>query len=212
MFVHQERLLITGSSRVIDAIRWGDGQGMVERASCRDIRLAVSDKDSRNVVDLGRHDAAAYDIEARAMIAGVASRRPAGVLSGTTTEFLANQDGAFEMRITLREGDVGPSVVRYVGRDVIASNQLASDRVLAMKAQGGSFSVLHAPSLDNPSGWHEKIARKGSLLLTPCRNREGRCDRVEVPGSYLRPWSETRTWGLAEGKVFWEEMALRWGD
>jgi hypothetical protein len=212
MFVHQERLVVTGSSRVIDAIRWGDGQGMVERASCRDIRLAVSDKDSRNVVDFGRHDAAAYDIEARAMVAGVASRRPAGVLSGTTTEFLANQEGAFEMRIALREGDVGPSVVRYVGRDVIAFNQLASDRVLAMKAQGGSFSVLHAPSVDNPSGWHEKIARKGNLILAPCRNREGRCDRVEVPGSYLRPWSETRTWGIADGKVFWEEMALRWGD
>jgi hypothetical protein len=212
MFVHQERVVVTGSSRVTDAIRWGDGQGMVERASCRDIRLAVSDDASRNVVDFGRRDAYVYDIEARSMIAGVASRRPAGVLSGTSIEFLANQEGAFEMRIALREGDVGPSVVRYVGSDVIAFNQLASDRVLAMKAQGGTFSVLHAPSVDNPAGWYEKIARKGSLRLAPCRDREGPCERIEVPGSYLRPWSETRTWGMGDGKVFWEEMGLRWGD
>lgn len=212
IFLHQERMVITGSSRVIDAIRWGVGSGMVERATCRDIRLAVSDKDPRVVVDFGRHDAFAYDIERRVTTAGVSSRRPAGVLSGKTTEFFANQEGAFEMRVTLRDGDQGPSLVRYVGRDVIAFNQLASDRVLAIKAQGDVFSVLHAPSVDNPSGWQEKIALKGSLRLVPCRDRNGRCDKIEVPGSYLRPWSETRVWGIDGGKIFWEERARRWGD
>ena len=212
IFLHQERMVITGSSRVIDAIRWGVGSGMVERATCRDIRLAVSDKDPRVVVDFGRHDAFAYDIERRVTTAGVSLRRPVGVLSGKNTEFFANQEGAFEMRVTLRDGDQGPSLVRYVGRDVIAFNQLASDRVLAIKAHGDVFSVLHAPSVDNPSGWQEKIALKGSLRLDPCRDRDGRCDKIEVPGSYIRPWSETRVWGIEGAKIFWEERARRWGD
>lgn len=44
VFVHQAKAVITGSSRVTDAIQWGVGEGRVDRAMCRDIRLAVTDE------------------------------------------------------------------------------------------------------------------------------------------------------------------------
>lgn len=146
------------------------------------------------------------------MTTGVSVRRPAGALAGSTTEFLSNQQGDFEMRVVLSEGDIGPAVARYVGREIIAFNQLASDRVLGMKAVGQAFLVLHPSSAGIGSGWHEKIAVKGEDRLMPCRERDGRCEKVGVPGSYLRPWSETRNWGIRDGKLYWEEAGVRWGD
>jgi hypothetical protein len=212
MVVNDDKLVLVASSSVLDAIRWGGGQGMIDGSARRNVRFAVSDKDLRTLVDFGESESLAYDIGRRMLVASEACHRPAGVLSGTKTEFLSNKEGVFEMRVTLRERDRGPAVVRYVGSDVIRFNQLASDRVLAVKADGGGMFVRHEPSSGNPSGWLEHLPSRGSLILKSCRDRDGPSLRVDVPGSYLRPWSEARAWGVDSGRVFWEETAMRWGD
>jgi hypothetical protein len=185
---------------------------MIDDSGRTDVRFAVSDKALRTMVDFGKSADQAYDLGRRMLVPSENCHRPAGVLSGTKTEFLSNTSGVFEMRITLREGDRGPAVVSYLGGDVIRFNQLASDRVLDIKSIGGDLFVRHASSSGEQSGWLERIAAKGTIPLKPCRNRDGPCLRVDVPGSYLRPWSEDRAWGVDSGKVIWEETSLRWGD
>jgi hypothetical protein len=212
MFVNQDRLVLVTSSRVLDSVRWGTGNGMIDDSGRTDVRFAVSDKDLRTMVDFGKSADQAYDIGRRMLVPSENCHRPAGVLTGTKTEFLSNTSGVFEMRITLREGDRGPAVVSYLGGDVIRFNQLASDRVLDIKSIGGDLFVRHASSSGEQSGWLERVAAKGTIPLKPCRNRDGPCLRVDVPGSYLRPWSEDRAWGVDSGKVIWEETSLRWGD
>jgi hypothetical protein len=212
MFANQDKLVLVASSNVLDSLKWGSGPGMIESSARSDVRFAVSDKDLRTLVDFGKLEASAYDMGSRRLVQREACHRPAGVLSGTKTEFLSNKSGEFEMRITLREGDRGPAVVSYVGGDVISFNQLASDRVLAVKSDGGDLFVRHAPPSGHHSGWLELIPSKGNITLRSCRDRDGPSLRVDVPGSYLRPWSEARAWGVDSGKVFWEETALRWGD
>ncbi len=212
MFVNQDKLVLVASSNVLDSLKWGSGPGMIESSARSDVRFAVSDKDLRTLVDFGKLEASAYDMGSRRLVQSEACHRPAGVLSGTKTEFLSNKSGEFEMRITLREGDRGPAVVSYVGGDVISFNQLASDRVLAVKSDGGDLFVRHAPPSGHHSGWLEFIPSKGNITLRSCRDRDGPALRVDVPGSYLRPWSEARAWGVDSGKVFWEEIAMRWGD
>jgi hypothetical protein len=212
MFVNDDRLVLVASSSVLDAVRWGSGQGRVDGSARGDARFAVSDKDLRTLVDFGESENLAYDTGRRMLVTCEPCHRPAGVLSGTKTEFLSNKEGDFEMRVSLRERDRGPAVVSYVGLDVIRFNQLASDRVLTIKTAGGDLFVRHAPSSGNPSGWLEHLPSRGNLLFKSCRERDGPSFRVDVPGSYLRPWSEARVWGVDSGRVFWEEASMRWGD
>jgi hypothetical protein len=212
MFVNKDRLVLVASSTVLDSVKWGSGPGMIESSVLPDVRFAVSDENLRTLVDFGKMEASAYDMERRVLVQAEACHRPAGVLSGTETEFLSNKSGEFEMRLTLREGDRGPALISYLGPEVIRHNQLASDRVLAVKSEGGDLFVRHASSSGNHSGWLEFIPSKGNLALRSCRGRDGPSLRVDAPGSYLRPWSETRVWGVDSGKVFWEEASMRWGD
>lgn len=212
IFNHDERLVLLASSVVHDAIPWGAGVGMVDRAKVRAPRLAISNLDSSMVVDFGNEGGVSYHISNRSIVANIPSRRPLGVLFGSAKEFYANETDRFELRIKLGANDVGPRVVSYLGKDVFWGNQLVSDHVSSIKTAEGSLFIRHPISTNDPAGWLEHLQEVWGSKMTPVRDRDGPSSSVDVPASLLRPWSEPRAWGIGKEGIIWDELGVRWGD
>jgi len=208
IFEHAERLVLADSSLISDTIPWGIHEGLANRRSAR---LAVSTLNSNVMIDFGGLGTMSYDVSRRTLRDGDPCWKPLAVLSGSKTEFHYNESGAFEMRVTLAGGDVGPPSVRYVGKGIFIGNQLVSDHVVSITSEEGALFVHHPASVGESKGWLERISAKGDFLMSPVRRRDGPADAIAVPSSLTHPWSELRIWGLDGGRVIWNEAGGRWG-
>ena len=209
--VHNERTVVTVGSRVAGSVPWGKGVGSVDRSKATAPRLVVSRREGAMMVNFGSTGDTSYDIEKRSLRDSQPFRRPLALLSGSSVEFGANEAASFEMRVTLSKDDRGPSTVRYLGEDVFFGNQLVTDHVGALRSENGSFYLIHPPSAGEPAGWLERIPEKDGFAIKPLRRRNGPAFSVDVPASFIRPWSETRNWGLDRGYLIWTETGARWG-
>lgn len=208
VFEHAERLVLTDASRVSDTIPWYINPELANR---RSVRLAVSTVTSNVMVSFGGQGYLSYDINRHELRDGDPCRKPLAVFSGSNTEFYYNEAGAFEMRISLAKGDVGPSSVRYTGKGVFAGNQLVSDHASSIRSEDGALLVLHPASLGESKGWLERIEASGDFPMKPVRRRDGPAGSVAVPPALNHPWSEHRIWGLDGGRIIWDESGARWG-
>ena len=208
IFEHAERLVLADSSLIVDTIPWGIHEALVNRRSAR---LAVSTLNSNVMIDFGGLVTLSYDVSRRTLRDGDPCWKPLAVLSGSKTEFHYNESGAFEMRVTLADGDLGPPSVRYVGKGIFVGNQLVSDHVASITSEEGALFVHHPASVAESKGWLERVSVKGDFLMSPVRRRGGPADAVPVPSSLTHPWSELRIWGLDGGRVIWNEAGGRWG-
>lgn len=209
IFQHAERLVLTNASLVAETIPWDLHPELANRRSAR---LAVSTVTSSVMIEFGGPGALSYDISQHTFREGDSCRKPLAVLSGSNIEFYNNESGAFEMRVSLARGDVGPSSVRYIGKGIFTGNQLISDHAVSIRSKVDELFVLHPSSVGESEGWLERISVKEGFLIKPVLLREGPSDSVLVPPALTHPWSELRIWGLDGGRVIWKESGTRWGD
>jgi hypothetical protein len=209
IFQHAERLVLTNASLVAETIPWDLHPELANRRSAR---LAVSTVTSNVMIEFGGPGALSYDVSQHTFREGDPCRKPLAVLSGSNIEFYNNESGAFEMRVSLARGDIGPSSVRYVGKGIFTGNQLISDHAVSIRSKVGELFVLHPSSVGESEGWLERISVKDGFLIKPVLLREGPSDSVLVPPALTHPWSELRIWGLDGGRVIWNESGARWGD
>lgn len=208
---HEERVVVSAHSMVVGTIPWGQGEECIDRSKVAALRLGLSLKVPKMMVDFGPGCGKSYDVEKRTLRDIQPCRRPLGGLSRPQVDFAHNEQGAFEMRITLSKDDVGPASVRYLGKDVFFGNQLVADHVGGLRAEKGAFYVLHPPSVDEPKGWQECIPERHGFPLRPLRSRRGPELSVGVPSALAHPWSESRSWGIEGGALMWTETGERWG-
>jgi hypothetical protein len=211
LHVHEERIVVSAQSTVIATIPWGHGADCIDRSKVAAPRLGLSLAVPKMLVDFGPGCGRSYDVEKRTLRDVQPCRRPLGVLPGSLVDFAHNEGRTFEMKIALSKDDVGPPSVRYLGKEVFFGNQLVTDHVGGLRAQKGSFYVLHPPSVDEPKGWLEHIAEKNGFPLKPLHPRCGPVLSVDVPSSLSHPWSEPRCWGIEAGALMWIEAGARWG-
>lgn len=209
--VHEERVVVSAHSMVVGTIPWGQGEECIDRSKVAAPRLGLSLKVPKMMVDFGSGCGKSYDVEKRTLRDIQPCRRPLGGLSRSQVDFAHNEEGAFEMQITLSKDDVGPASVRYLGKDVFFGNQLVADHVGGLRAEKGAFYVLHPPSVDEPKGWQECIPERHGFPLRPLRSRRGPELSVGVPSALAHPWSESRSWGIEGGALMWTETGERWG-